>query len=340
MLRGIYDRELRRVAAVVAATWQLLLLVQVLTYLGNYRQPVVPIAVWLGMLAAAVWLVPRAWSAGLTGLESAAAVGVAAVAVLLVGLERRQHGSTGTVDWSVVGTGWLLALVAVSRRAFEWICGAVLVFTIHAIVAARVLGLGALGLARLASTAYTLLVILVVFAAVRPMFRASARIAARHAELASRSAAERAAAAAVREDRRRRLAVLESEALPLLRGIADGRLDPSLAAVRDQCGRGAAKLRRALVDRVGARSELLAELEPVLAEAGERGLPVEIRTVGDPGYVSPLVIHWAVGAVDRVLRALEPQQVVLTMLAAGDEVELYLVFRGPLAGSAPAGSAL
>ena len=113
MLRGIYDRELRRVAAVVAATWQLLLLVQVLTYLGNYRQPVVPIAVWLGMLAAAVWLVPRAWSAGLTGLESAAAVGVAAVAVLLVGLERRQHGSTGTVDWSVVGTGWLLALVAV-----------------------------------------------------------------------------------------------------------------------------------------------------------------------------------------------------------------------------------
>jgi hypothetical protein len=134
--------------------------------------------------------------------------------------------------------------------------------------------------------------------------------------------------------------VLESEALPLLRGIADGRLDPSVAAVRDQCERGAAKLRRALVDRVGARSELLAELEPVLAEAGERGLPVEIRTVGDPGYVSPQVIHWAVGAVDRLLRALEPQQVVLTMLAAGDEVELYLVFRGPLAGSASAGSVL
>ncbi len=331
MLQGVYDRELRRVAAVVAAIWQLLLLVQVLIYLGDYRQPVVPIAVWAGMLAAAVWLVPRAWAVGLTGLDSAAAVAVAVIAVLVVGLERRQHGATGTVDWSVVGTGWLLALVAVSRRAYEWVCGAVLVFTIHAIVAARVLGLGALGLARLASTAYTLLVILVVFAAVRPMFRASARIAARRSELASRSAAERAAAAAVREDRRRRLDVLESEALPLLRGIADGRLDPSAAAVRDQCGQSAAELRRALVDRASARSELLAELEPVLADAGERGLPVEIRTVGDPGYVSRQVIRWAVAAVDHVLRALGPQQVVLTMLAPGDEVELYLVFRGPLA---------
>jgi hypothetical protein len=55
--------------------------------------------------------------------------------------------------------------------------------------------------------------------------------------------------AAIGEVRRARLGLLEMEALPLLRGIADGSLDPSDHTVRDQCARHAATLRRALVDR-------------------------------------------------------------------------------------------
>ena len=103
-----------------------------------------------------------------------------------------------------------------------------------------------LSLARLAATAYVLVVALVVFAALRPTWRTHARLAARRALLASRSAAERAAVAAVREDRHARRAVLEVEALPLLRGIADGTLDPADSAVRERCARHAATLRRAL----------------------------------------------------------------------------------------------
>jgi hypothetical protein len=48
------------------------------------------------------------------------------------------------------------------------------------------------------------------------------------AALASKSPGERAAVAAVREDRRDRLALLELKALPLLRGIAEGTLDPKI----------------------------------------------------------------------------------------------------------------
>ncbi len=336
VVQEVYESEFPRTAAAVAVIWQLALLLQVLAYLGDFHQPFVPVAVWLGLLAAAAWLVPRARAGGLTGPQSVIAVGVAAVAVLVVGLERRGHGATGSVDWSVLGSGWLLALVAACRRAWEWICGALVVFAIHAVVAIRVLGVHALGLSRLSVTAYTLLVILVAFAAVRPMFRASARIAARRAHLASWSAAERAAAAAVHDDRRRRLAVLEREALPLLRAIADGSLDPTAAAVQEQCAQRAAKLRQALADRAGPGAELLTEFEPVLRAAGDRGSPVETQVVGDPGHAGPQVISATNAAVDQVLRVLPPQPVLLTVLANVDQVELYLIFHGPWPGPADA----
>jgi hypothetical protein len=330
MVQGVYESELPRTAGTVAVIWQLALLLQVLAYLGDFRQPLVPLVVWLGMLVAAAWLVPRARGDGLTGAQAAIAVAVAATAVLLVGLERRAHGATGSVDWSVVGTGWLLALVAASRPTWEWIGGALAVFAIHAAVAVRVLGMHTLSEARLASTAYTLLVILVAFAAVRPMFRASARIAARSAELASRSAAERAAASAVQADRSRRLAVLEREVLPLLRAIADGSVDPTAEAVREQCGERAAMLRRALAHRAGAGADLLTEFEPVLCAAGGRGLPVETQVVGDPGFAEPQVIRATTAALEQTLHLLPPQPVLLTVLATVDEVELYLIFHGPL----------
>jgi hypothetical protein len=313
----------------VAVIWQLTLLIQVLVYLHDYRQPAVPIAVWLGMLAAAVWLVPRARAGGFTRAEAAVAIVVAVAAVVTIGWDRRTHGAGGSVDWSVVGTGWLLALVALTRPAWEWASGALLVFTAHAIFTVRLLGVTSLSLARLASTVYLLIVVLVVFAALRPTWRTQAGMAARRALLASRSAAERAAAAAAAEDRQRRLALLEAEALPLLRGIACGTLDPADADVRSRCAWHAATLRRALVDRARHGGGLLAELDPALYAARARGLPVEVQVVGDPGRPTPEVAAATLAVVDGVMSALPPHPVTLTILASGDDVELYVSFDRP-----------
>ncbi|MGH3408442.1 MAG: hypothetical protein ACRDRJ_39005 [Streptosporangiaceae bacterium] len=74
-------------------------------------------------------------------------------------------------------------------------------------------------LARLTATAYSLVVILVVFSALRPTAAGYAAIAGRRAALLSRARAEHAAAAAVQQDRHDRLALLEAEALPLLRAV-------------------------------------------------------------------------------------------------------------------------
>jgi uncharacterized membrane protein (UPF0136 family) len=324
-----YDLDLPKVVGTITALWQLAALAQVIAYLRDYRQPAVVIGVWLGLLAAAVWLIPRARSGGLTAGEAAAAIAIAVTAVALVGWERRLHGASGPVDWSVTGSGWLLALVAISAPPRAWIGGAVLVFAAHAVFAIRVLGLTRLDLARLAVNAYSLVIILAVFAAARPATAAYARLAARRAALVSQSAAERAAAAAVRADQGERLVLLEAEALPLLRGIADGTLAVTDREVGQRCARYAATLRRALVDRAGDAGGLLADLAPVLAAARNRGTPAELQLLGDPGSPAPAVASATVAAVDAVLRALPPHPVTLTVLAAEEEVELFMTFDHP-----------
>jgi hypothetical protein len=327
-----YNLDLPRAVGAITAVWQLATLVQVIAYLHDYRQPAIVIGVWLGLLAAAGWLIPRARAGGLTAAEAAAAIAIAVAAVALVGWERRLHGASGPVDWSVTGSGWLLALVAISRPPRAWICGAVLVFAAHAVFAIRVLGPTSLDLARLAVNAYTLVIILAVFAAVRPATAAYARLAARRAALVSQSAAERAAAAAVQADQAERLALLEAEALPLLRGIAGGTLAVTDREVARRCARYAATLRRALVDRAGEAGGLLADLAPVLNAARDRGTPAEVQLLGDPGSPARAVATATVAAVDTVLRALPPQPVTLTVLAAEEEVELFMTFdRAPAA---------
>jgi hypothetical protein len=193
-------------------------------------------------------------------------------------------------------------------------------------------------------------VILSVFAALRPAMRVHVALAARAAELASRSAAERAAVAAIQEDRRDRFALLELEALPLLRGIADGSLDPADEEVRQKCARHATSLRRALVDRARLGRELLAGLEPALSAARQRGLLVDVQVVGDPGPPPREVAQATLAALGTVLGALPPQPMTLTVLAPSvlvpsvrddpgpaDPVELYLTFdQLPPAARAPA----
>ena len=50
------------------------MLLQTLATLDDYRQPLAAVAVWLGILLAAAWLVPRALARGLSRPEAVAAI--------------------------------------------------------------------------------------------------------------------------------------------------------------------------------------------------------------------------------------------------------------------------
>ena len=332
-VRDVTEAAVPRIAGIMAAVLPVGLLVQALAELPDYRHPAVPVVVWFSLLVVAWWLIPHV-RGGLSRRQAAMAVAVAVASVSAVGWDRRPHSPAGALDWSILGAVWLLALAAFSRPAWEWVSGALVVLVVNGFFILRLAGIAAPGIARVAAATYVMVVILAVFAALRPTLRVHAALAGRRAELASRSAAERAAVAAIRADRQERFALLEIEALPLLRGIADGSLDPGDEAVRQDCARHAATLRRALAGQDRPGRELLAGLEPALRTARRRGVPVEIQVMGNPGLPSGEVTQATARAVDTVLRALPPQPVTLTVLApgrpadSGSGVELYLTFTG------------
>jgi hypothetical protein len=343
--RDTAEAGLTSLVRTLAVVMPSLALVQALANPGDYRQPAVAIAVWLAVLGAGAWLVPRLRNRGsLTAGETAAAIAIAVAAVAAIGAVHRAHGTPGSVDLAVLGTAWLLLIVVVSRSARVWIPAALLVFAVQGALLIRGQGLNLLSLSQLEAAGYIITTVLIMFAALRPTLDTHVGLAARQASLASRSAAERAAAAAVGQERRGRLAVLEKEALPLLRGVADGTLDPADEGVREQCARHAAVLRRAITDGAhidgahidGAqRGDLVARLDKVLRAPAARGLPVSVQLIGDPGTPQPPVARAVLATVGAVLGALAPHQpaahqVVLTVLAAGDDIELYLTFGTPL----------
>jgi hypothetical protein len=326
---------LMRFVGALAVILPLLTLAQVLATLNEYRQPAVAIATWVGVLGVAAWLVPRLRRGGLSPGATAAAIAVAAVAVAVVGAERRPHHHPAVVDLAILGTVWLLALVVLSRPARVWIPGGLLVFAVHSAFVVLDGGLTQVTVSQLMAAGYILTTILLAFAILRPTIDLHVKMAARRAVLASRSVAERAAAAAVGQERRDRLAILESDVLPLLRGIASGTLDPAADSVRGQCARHAAALRNSLTHSPAAVAaagdgDLAATLEPALEVARRRGLPVTVQVIGDPGIPGAPVARAAVAAVDAVLSALPPHQALLSVLATGDDVELYLTFGAPL----------
>jgi hypothetical protein len=329
-VREVTESGVRRMVGAMAAILPFAALIQVLANLSDYRQPAVAVAVWLGMFAAAAWLVPRIGTGGLTRGEAAAAVLIAVAAAAATGWEYRPHHGSGGVDLAILGTVWLLALVALSHPARVWVPGALVVFAVHGALLTRAAGASPLSLTKLEVAGYILAAVLIVFAALRPTLAMHTSMTARRAALASRSLAERAAVAAVQEVRRSRLALLEMEALPLLRGIADGTLDPADGDVRQQCARHAAVLRHSLTDRAPSAGALLAGLQPALQTASARGLLVNVQVIGDPGVPAPEVAHAVLAAVDAVISALRSDQVMLTVLASGGDVELYLTFSEPL----------
>lgn len=329
VVRDTTESGLARLIGVMAVILPSAGLLQTLASLADYRQPAVAIAVWVALLASAAWLLPRARLDGLPRQKAAAAVLIAVAAVTAIGWEHRPDSGSGGVDLSILGTVWLLALIALSQPAWTWMGGALAVFTIHAVLVVRAIGAAAPSLVQLEAGGYILVTILTAFALLRPTLAVHARVSAWRASLASRSDAERAAAAAVLADRRTRLARLELEALPLLRGIAEGLLDPADAGLRERCARHAAALRHSLTDLAPEAGGLVAALGPALRAAGARGLLVNVQVIGDPGVPPPDVAGAALATVEAVLGALPPQQVMLTVIASGAETELYLTSGEP-----------
>ena len=285
----VAEAGLSRMVGTIAVILPAVALVQVLANAHDYRQPAAVIAVWLAVLGAAAWLTPRMRARVLSGAETAAAIAIAIAAVTVVGAERRGDVMPGSVDLAILGTLWLLVVVAMSVPIWVSVPAALTVYAVHSALLIRAEAVNPLTLSELEAAAYICAAFLIAAAVLRPTIAVHVTLGARRASLASRSAAERAAAAAIGQERQSRLAVLEREALPLLRGIADGTLDPTASDVRDRCARHAAVLRHSLTRgragrrRSGGRARADIPGRPRARAAGDRPARSAIRDLRRPG---------------------------------------------------------
>jgi len=121
VIRDAAQSWIPHMVGAVAAILPITLLIQVLVNLHDYRQHAVPVAVWLGVLVAAGWL-RAARTGGRHHRSRGSGRGRGRGRCCRPGgLERR--GTAGTVDWSILGTIWALALLVLSRPAWTWVSG-------------------------------------------------------------------------------------------------------------------------------------------------------------------------------------------------------------------------
>jgi hypothetical protein len=148
-------------------------------------------------------------------------------------------------------------------------------------------------------------------------------------------AAQRAAAIAVRRDRRMRLNRLADGPLPLLAGIGDGRLDPCDPVVRRRAASCAASLRRALTRQLASAGGMAWALEGPVRVAERRGVRVEVQVAGDVAGVPRPVEDELVRAVGGILAGIGGGRVLLTLLGDARDGSLIATFASRDVASTP-----
>ena len=203
------------------------------------------------------------------------------------------------------------------------------------------LGLGLAGtapleLARMVSALYGLWGVQFLAAAFGPVLGASATTTALAASNDVDLASRQQAAATIRQDRLAQVRDLEERFLLVLRGVADGSVDPADQVVRRQCANQAGVLRRLLASASssGGTASGLAELERPVEAAEARGVTVDVRLHGDLWALPTPVRERMAATVAEALASVATGTVTLTVLCSAGEGTVYVTFPLPFGATA------
>lgn len=316
--------------------WLATAAVAVFPLMHRYRHPVRPVVAWVVTLVLMAVVVGRAVRRPLTRAEGLAVVGITIGAEIVVGRECPGYNVTGFANWPSLAAPGLLGLVAGSRPAWEWAAGAAL---LGAVIAAEVVdevGWAPLGLSRFAAATWALWAFLMLVSLGGRMLRATNAAGARAAEEEIALDAARSASEAVIADRQIRLRVLEERTLSLVRGLAEGLLDPLDPEVRQRCRTEATSLRRMLN---GSRSPTAALVGiPEAVEGAERrGASVRVQAIGELTHVPPAALKQLAAPIVTALEDLTEGLILLTVIAVPGNASVTACFPAPTDPLWPAG---
>lgn len=324
-LASAYAAGLRRAVGQVAGLWLIIMLVPMVATLGWVRARPVAALLWVVLALVVAETARRVRDRPLGRAESAVLL-VVGLAVTVVGTANtRGPDIVRIADWPLYILPLLLAFITASRPRREWIAATVAaILLLVGLVLVRDTD-NSLVFARLSSSIYGACGVQIVTAMLGPLLRATAEITARTLAAEAEVAARIDALLMIRRERVQWLGTVEADVLPLLAGIADGRLDPRAAAVRSRCAVRAAVIRRMLTG--GGPSSALADLDPVLADAENAGISVEVQLAGDLRS-APARVALA-DQVGAVLAAASGGRAIVTVLWALDGGSVFVALPWP-----------
>jgi hypothetical protein len=234
-------------------------------------------------------------------------------------------GTIGEVSWAGNTVGWFGVLLLIERPLWELIVllGANMAVTVGFLAADGAFDRATVS--QLLAMAYTTAGIQLTFAYLARRLNEGAReateIAAGQAEDLARATSDET----VHAERRRRYEYLRLRVEPLLRGLAERRLDPEDPVVRRRAAVEAARLRRLFVETDDTPHPLLHELRACADVAERRGVRVTLLSYGDlpdlPVSVrreladGTLLVLAATGTRARVTVVTTAEEVVVSVVA-------------------------
>ncbi|MBN6039808.1 hypothetical protein [Amycolatopsis sp. 195334CR] len=320
-----YRRIVELSVIAVAVSWHFgVNLGQLAGHLPAYRNPVLPLVSWCGL-----GVITAVGGASLFrgGRGSRLAGPLAVVALACSGLTTAASlpgDVIGPLSWSWGTVGWC-GLVLLLRRP-SWALAAFFAGNIG-LTAAFLAGAGQFD--RVAAARFLTVVCTTtgIQLCVVLMDRLMRRITLRAVNADDERVRLLAASIAARQvhlRRRSRYAYLAAEFEPLLRGLADGGLDPADPAVQHRCALSAARMRRLWAETDETVDPLLHELRACADIAERRGVAVEFLTSGPLPVLPPESRRLLTEAPLEVLTAARTRARV-TVLGDADAITLSVV---------------
>ncbi|NMO52902.1 hypothetical protein HH310_17100 [Actinoplanes sp. TBRC 11911] len=316
VIAASFERGLRRAVVVtVLAVLVLLDLPHLLTGGDAYTQRGVQFGVWLSL--AAITLVATRYRARWVLVALVLACSVIATATV------RPEYRLGPAHWSEGDAGWPIVLILldspVALFATVLIGQYLLTFGQAALGGQAALSVAGVVNATWLVLAFQLAIVMIA-AVLRGLSVSSARVLRAAAQL--RTSEE--VAQHLHRDRESRYADLDTSAVPLLEGLADGRLDPGDAAVRRDCAAEATRMRRLLTEDATEPDLLARELRACIELAERDGIAVSFADYGARPELPPSARRRLTEPVIAAL-ATARGKVRLTVAGTGDAVTVSVI---------------
>lgn len=229
----------------------------------------------------------------------------------------------GVAHWSEGDAGWWAVLLLLDSRLAVFVCVLamqyVLTFTQAGIAGHTEVTVAGVMTATLIVFSYQVAVGMIA-AVLRGLAAPVARVAREEEQLRTTEAVQRY----LHEDRRERLAGLADTTVPLLDGLASGRLDPADETVRRACAVEATRMRRLFVEAAAESDPLLHELRACIDLAERNGVSVSFAEYGNRPAV-PLLARRTLTEPAVAVLATARGKVRLTMAGTDETVTVSVV---------------